>query len=74
MAKQGQVTGYHGGRKVNLDTENGDAVVFQVGEDDEKISVSIRHGELHVHSHAWNKQLAAVGEAGNVLRLKVIDR
>lgn len=58
-------------RKIELDPKEG--VRFKMGEEFD-ISVSIRHGELHVHSHAWDKNLAAVGESGNVLRLKVIDR
>ncbi|AWY05670.1 hypothetical protein SEA_PLATTE_99 [Microbacterium phage Platte] len=58
-------------RKIQLDPKEG--VRFTLGEDVE-VTVSIRNGQLHVHSHAWAKSLAAIGEAGNVLRLAVIDR
>lgn len=57
--------------KILLDPKEG--VRFTLGEDVE-VTVSFRYGRLHVHSHAWNKELAAIGEAGNVLRLAVIDR
>lgn len=32
------------------------------------------YGKLRVHSHAWSKNLAAIGNAGNVLDLAVVDR
>ena len=57
--------------KIQMDPKDG--VRFKMGEDFD-ITVSVKHGELHVHSHAWAKNLAAIGESGNVLRLKVIDR
>lgn len=58
-------------REIQLDPKEG--VRFKMG-DDMDVSVSIRHGELHVHSHAWDKNLAAIGESGNVLRLRVVGR
>lgn len=58
-------------RKIQLDPNEG--VRFKLG-DDMDITVSIQHGELRIHSHAWAKELAAVGEAGNVLRLRVVER
>lgn len=58
-------------RKIQLDPNEG--VRFKLG-DDMDITVRIQHGELLVHSHAWAKNLAAIGEAGNALRLAVIER
>lgn len=58
-------------QQVSLNPQEG--VRFKLG-NDRDISVSIRHGELHVHSHAWSKDLAAIGESGNVLRLRVVAR
>lgn len=72
MTTIGEISGIVDNLEVTLDP--GMHVTFQVGEDDEKISIQIREGKLHVHSHAWGKNLAVIGEAANVVRLAVVDR
>lgn len=72
MSKVGDATAFVEGQSVLIDQRDG--VTFQVGPDDEKVTVRFVHGELVAHSHAWGKRLGAIGEAGNVLRLVVIGR
>lgn len=72
MTTVGEATAYVGGEKVTIDKREG--VRFRVGEEDEEITITYRNGKLYVHSHSWAKNLAAIGEAGNVLRLAVVER
>lgn len=73
MSKEEGAVGYSiTQQKIMLDASEG--VRFQLGEGEDAVTVSMKHGELHVHSHAWEKSLAAIGEASNVLRLRQVAR
>lgn len=73
MSGIGEIIGYAKGEQVKLDRPDG--VSFRIGDgEDETVTVSIQHGELRLHSNSWAKNLAVIGESGNVLRAVVIQR
>lgn len=68
----GKITAIYKGEQITLDES--EQVTFHLGDGDKRVSASIRHGYLNVHSHSWDKNLAAVGDASNVLRLIQVER